>query len=1078
MRKLVLLPVFLIFVLQLQAQETLLLRHPSISNNKIAFAYGSDIWTVNRDGSNAQRLTINPDVEYNPCISPDGQWVAFSGNYDGNIDVYVVSINGGSPKRLTFHPGVDVVRGWSGNKVMYASTKESATPRYQRLFLADAATGQDEVMKMPEATEGSVSPDGKYTAYIKVNDPSDGNRNYRPFKLYRGGLMPRVWIFNNANYEVEEIPGSKGNNNIRPIWVGNQIYFLSDRDNHNVNIYSYNTQSKEVKKLTDYKDYDVKTLNSDGKDLVFEQAGRIHLMNLSGGKVSDLSIALNADLTTKRPHWENGENTIRDGAISPTGVRAVFETRGDIVTVPLEKGDIRNITHSPGVNDRSPAWSPDGRYIAYFNDDGGEYKLKIKDQKGDKEETTINLDEGNFYYRPVWSPDSKKISYSDKHMRLYYVDVNEKKPVFIDQDLFDRPDAFFGASWSPDNNWIVYNRKLKNNLRAIFVYDVANKKTHQLTDGTSEAASPTFSRDGKYIFFTASTNYGRSVGWLDMSSYENPVRNSIYAIVLTKETPSPLSLESDEEMVKGGDTTAKTSNTGTARNVRIDFDDIDQRIVALPLPEKNYSNLQGWADGKLFFLQREAGGGPSSLMVYDIVKRKTDTHMAGVTNFALSADGKKILYNLNNAYYLVSSATKPNGTDGKLNLTDLKIWSDPEKEWAQMFREVWRIERDFFYVENLHGADWKAIKTKYEKFLPYVSHREDLSYLFNDMMSELVIGHNYVNQGDYPDPVNVNVGLLGADYEMVNGKYRFKKIYSGLNWNPGFLAPLTQPGVNVEEGDYILSVNGVPVDASNNIYSVLQNTAGKQTRILVNKKPSMDGAREYTVVPVASEANLRLMNWVEGNRKKVSDLSGGRLAYVYLPNTGGDGYTFFNRYYFSQLDKDGVILDERFNGGGSAADYIIDMLNRKVSNYWKNRDGDIMKTPEAVIDGPMAMVTNGYAGSGGDLMPYLFRQKKLGPLVGTTTHGILVGIYNYPVLMDGGTVTAPRLGIFSTDGKWIIENEGVAPDVEVEQTPKEVINGKDPQLEKAVDLVFKQLGPKKEIKAPPPPVRAVKGKTY
>ena len=563
-----------------------------------------------------------------------------------------------------------------------------------------------------------------------------------------------------------------------------------------------------------------------------------------------------------------------------------------------------------------------------------------------------------------------------------------------------------------------------------------------------------------------------------MSSYDNPVRSNIYAIHLSKDAPSILTPESDEETVKTTDTGAKAAPVMPSKNVRIDFEGIQNRIVALPLPEKNYSGLDTRADGKIFFVQREPGTPQATLMSYDIAKRKADVFVPGVSNYVMTADGKKMLYISNNAYYIVPTATKPNGTDGKLALTDMKVWSDPEKEWKQMFEEVWRIERDFFYVDNLHGADWKQIKTKYEKFLPYVSHREDLSYLFNDMMAELVIGHNYVNQGDYPDALNVNVGLLGADYEMNGGRYRIKKILSGLNWNPGFSAPLTQPGVNVKEGDYILSVNGVPVDEKNNIYSVFQNTAGKQTRIVVNSKPTSEGAREYTVVPVANEGNLRLMNWVEENRKKVDKLSGGRLAYVYLPNTAGDGYTFFNRYYFSQLDKEGVVVDERYNGGGSAADYIIDMLNRQVTNYWKNRDGAVMRTPEAVIDGPMAMVTNGYAGSGGDLLPFLFREKKMGPLVGTTTNGILVGIYNYPVLMDGGSVTAPRLGIFSKDGKWIIENEGVAPDVEVEQMPKDVIAGRDPQLEKAVELVVSKLTPRKEIKAPPPPVRAVNSKTY
>lgn len=885
MRKIFGLPLLLMAAVNLSAQETLLLRHPSLSNDKLAFAYGSDVWVASRDGSNAQRLTVNPDVEYNPSLSPDGKWVAFSGNYDGNIDVYVVSINGGNPKRLTYHPGVDVVRGWKGSKVLYASGKESATPRYQRLFLVDAVTGEDDVLPLPEANQASFSPDGKYTAYIKVADPSDGNRSYRPFKLYRGGLMPKVWIFNNATHDVEEIPGSKGNNNMRPVWVQDMIYFLSDRDNHNVNIYSFHTKTKEVKKLTEYKDYDVKNLQSDGKDLVFEQGGRIHLLNLATGRITDLKLSLNADIVTKRPHYEDGEKFIRSWHVSPTGVRGLFEARGEIFSVPLEKGDVRNISRSPATHERSPAWSPDGRWVAYFTDEGGEYKLKVRDQKGGKDDILIKLDEGNFYYNPQWSPDSKKIMYSDKHMKLYYVDIADKKPVYIDEDIYDRPDAFFYSSWSGDNNWITYNRKLKNNLRAIFVYDVANKRRHQITDGTSEAGYPTFSKDGKYIFFTASTNYGRSIGWLDMSSFENPVRNSIYAIHLAKTTPSILSPQSDEEPLKGDSAKAAMA---ASKAFRIDLEDIDQRIVALPLPEKNYSALQGMSDGKLFFVQREPGSNPATVMVYDIAKRKTEAFVTGAGNFALTADGKKMMYAIGTTAYIVPIGTKPNGTDGKLNLADMKVWSDPEKEWAQMFNEVWRIERDFFYVENMHGADWKGMKTKYEKFLPHVAHREDLSYLFNDMMAELVIGHNYVNLGDYPEGVNVNVGMLGADYELVNGKYRIKKIYSGLNWNPTFTSPLTQPGVGVKEGDYVIAVNGVPVDAKTNIYSALQNTVDKQVSILVNSKPSAEGAKEYTVVPVATENNLRLMNWVEDNRKKVAKLSNGRLAYVYLPNTGGE----------------------------------------------------------------------------------------------------------------------------------------------------------------------------------------------
>jgi tricorn protease len=567
-----------------------------------------------------------------------------------------------------------------------------------------------------------------------------------------------------------------------------------------------------------------------------------------------------------------------------------------------------------------------------------------------------------------------------------------------------------------------------------------------------------------------------------MSSYEVPVVSNIYAIVLAKSAPSINAPESDEETVKA-DAPAVAKDTAKpaadkpkpdagVKAVVIDMDGIEQRIVALPLPSKNYNSLSGMTEGKLFYLSIEPGANAAVLNSYDITKRKNEVILNGVNDYVISADGKKILYAAGGSFGIAGTGGKITMGDGRLNTADMKVWVDPEKEWKQMFDELWRIERDFFYVENMHGANWKAIKIKYEKFLPYIGHRDDLNYLFHDMMSELVIGHNYVGNGDYPDPISVNVGLLGADYEVSNGMYRFKKVYSGLSWNPSFRAPLTQPGIAVKEGEWLVAVNGVALDAKTNLYSLFQNAAGKQTRISVNTEAAVKGARELVVVPVGSEANLRLMDWVEGNRKKVDQLSGGRVAYVYMPNTGGDGYTFFNRYYFSQLDKDAVIVDDRFNGGGSAADYVIDLLSRTVTNYWKNRDGEIMKTPEAVIDGPKAMITNEYAASGGDLMPYMFKLKKVGTLVGKRTLGILVGIYNYPVLMDGGTMTAPRLGIFSKEGNWVVENEGITPDIEVEMTPKEVIAGKDPQLEKAVEVLMKQLTPHKEIKAPKDPIKA------
>lgn len=1081
MRKLLCLGAILSAILSAAAQETLLLRCPSVSDYKIAFAYASDIWTVNKDGSNPQRLTVNQDVEFEPVLSPDGKWIAFSGNYDGNVDVFVIPVSGGNPRRLTFHPSPEIVRGWNGNKIVFASSRASFSGRYQRLFEVDAQTGAEEMLSLPEAHQGNVSPDGKYIAYIKNPDPSEKSGVYRPFKLYRGGNMPKVWIFNTSNNETEEIPAGSSNNT-KPVWAGNNIYFLSDRDNKNTNIYKYDIGSKKLDKVTSYTDYGVKSLYSNGRELAYEQGGKLFLLNIQGGQPKQVPVTVSNDIPTNRPHYVNAANSIRNYNVSPTGVRAVFEARGEIITVPAEKGDIRNITNSPAANDRTPAWSPDGKSIAWLSDEDGEYQLKIKDQKGLQPATTIPLNGEDFYYNLMWSPDSKKIMFNNKHLQLFYLDLGTKKPVKIDEDTYDRPDASFDASWSADSRWIVYNKKLKNNLRAIHVFDLNSNKTTQVTDGRSEAANPTFSRDGKYIFFTASTNYSRSVGWLDMSSYENPVVNSIYAMVLSKTAPSLLAPESDEEAVKT-DSVAKPAPADpkaaaekpkpetAVKPVTIDFDGIQQRIVALALPASNNYNLSGMAEGKLYYITANAAG-ETVLNSYDIAKRKTEPVADNIGDYIITADGKKLLYVSGGTYGIAITGAKITPGAGKLNTSNFSVLVDPQRERKQIFDELWRIERDYFYVENMHGANWKAIKAKYEKFLPFVGHRDDLNYLFNEMLGELVIGHNYVGAGDYPEQLTVNVGLLGADYEISNGMYRFKKIYSGLSWNPGFRAPLTQPGVMVKEGEYLVAVNGIPLDAKTNVYSLFQNTAGKQTRISVNNEASAKGAREMTVVPVATEANLRQMDWVEGNRKKVDDLSGGRIAYVYMPNTGGDGYTFFNRYYFSQLEKDAVIVDDRFNGGGSAADYVIDLLSRSVTNYWKNRDGDIMKTPEGVIDGPKAMITNEYAASGGDLMPYMFKLKKLGTLVGTRTLGILVGIYNYPVLMDGGTMTAPRLGIFSKEGQWVVENEGVTPDVTVEMTPKDVIAGKDPQLEKAVEVLMKQLPAHKEVKAPKDPVRA------
>lgn len=1054
-----------------QSDETLLLRMPSISANYIAFAYAGDIWLADKNGQNPVRMTVNANTEVHPYLSPDGKWLAFSGNYDGNVDVYIIAVQGGTPQRLTFHPGTDYVRGWTNDSqaILFSSNRESNSTRYNKIFKIGLQGGFPEALPMPSATQVSYSPDGNSVAYLPNRDPFEiDGPTYRPFKHYRGGNVGRVWVMNLKNYEIEEIPSANANNT-QPKWQGNKIYFLSDRNKTN-NIFEFDPNSKQISQLTKHTDYDVKGINVFGDEIIYEQAGKLHIFNTASKQTKTLKIKLNPDIPSQRPHFETVTNLIRNADVSPTGIRAVLEARGDIFTVPTDKGDIRNLSSSSGSHERSPAWSPDGKWIAFFTDESGEYQLKLVNQTA-KETQTIAL-EPSFYYNPKWSADSKKILFTDKRMNLLYLDLATKKVQIIDSDTFDEPQQDLNPTWSPDSKWIAYAKKLDNHQRAIFVYELASGKKNQVTDGMSDAVSPAFSADGKYLFFAASTNYALNGGWLDMSSYERPIRRSIYAIVLNSQDKSPLAPQSDEEAVTNTDapkteTTPKTDTKPktdkpsempkSGVNVVIDFRNIDQRIVALALPERDYSDLNT-IEGKLFYLESVTNQPGFTLHRYDIKDRKNEMLLEGVNGYKLSANGKKMLYNAQgNNFFIVDANGKPKPGDGKLNLSNLRTQIDPAAEYKQMFNEAWRIERDFLYVQNMHGADWTQMKKKYEVFLPHVKSREDFNYLLSEMCGELVLGHTYISGGDFPDAENVNIGMLGADYQVNNGYYQIKKIYGGLNWNPSFRSPLTEPGVNINVGDYILAVNGRSLRAGQNIYSLFENTADKQVVLKVNSQPSEAGAREITVVPIGSEANLRNMAWVEGNRKRVDELSGGKIAYVYMPNTGGGGYTFFNRYYFAQSHKQAVIIDERFNGGGSAADYVIDLLNRDLMNYWATREGKPSTTPGVAIFGPKAMITNEYAASGGDLMPFLFKQKNLGKLVGKRTLGILVGIYNYPPLLDGGSVTAPRLGIFDKNGKWIIENEGIAPDIEVEMNPKEVINGKDPQLDKAVEVLLEEL---------------------
>ncbi len=1044
--------------------QPLLLQKPTLSRASIVFAFAGDLWTVSREGGEARRLTTGSGIETDPQFSPDGQWVAFTAEYDGNLDVYVVDAAGGVPRRLTYHSDADYAAGWStdGKRVLFRSTRLSTNPRYSRLFTLPVEGGLPTELPLPMAEEGCFSPDGSRLAYLPIGrEPFPGGLDFfQSWKRYRGGMTTAIWIARLEDSAVERIP-RENSNDFNAMWVENKIYFLSDR-NGPVTLFAYDTTSRKVTQLLRNDGLDFKSASAGPGAIVYEQFGSLNLYDLKSGAAKKLDIKVAGDLASVRPRYEKVASRVAKGALSATGARAVFEARGEVLTVPAEKGNPRNITSTPGIAERDPAWSPDGRWIAYFSDESGEYALHLRDQTGMGEVKKISL--GNppsFFYTPVWSPDSKKIVYTDKRLNLWYIDLDKGAPTKIDTNIYENPYRVFDPVWSPDNRWITYTRQLRNRLCAVFIYSLETAKSVQITDGLSDARFASFDKSGKYIYFTASTDVGPTTGWLDMSSFPHQVTRSVYAVVLRKDLASPLAPESDEEKSQE----EKKPETPTAEKkdqTGIDFDNISQRIIALPIPPKNYVGLVAGKAGVIYLLEFPPGAGGQgppavTLHKFDLGPRKFETVTGGITGFDISANGEKMLYAQGGRWFIVSTAAPVQPGAGAIKVEEMEIHIDPRAEWRQMYAEAWRIQRDFLYDPGHHGLDLKAAEARYRPFLDSVAHRADLNYLFVEMLGNVVMGHLFVGGGDVTRSKPVRGGLLGADFEIANGRYRFARIYNGENWNPQLRAPLTQPGVNVAAGEYLIAVKGRELRSTDNVYAFFEGTADKDVVIRVG--PNADGiaSREVTVVPIDSEAGLRNLAWIEGNRRRVDQLSGGRLAYVYLPDTGGAGFTNFNRYYFAQIDKEGAVIDERFNGGGSAADYIIDYMRRPLRNYWATREGEDFTTPIGSIYGPKAMVINEYAGSGGDLMPWLFRQAGIGPLVGKRTWGGLVGIYDYPPLIDGGMVTAPRVAFYSPQGEWEVENHGVAPDVEVEMDPALWRQGRDPQLEKAVEVVLDAL---------------------
>jgi tricorn protease len=1110
-----------------EGPATRMFEMPAVSAERIAFALAGDLWTAALDGSDVRHLTSHAGPESRPRFSPDGKWIAFSGMYDGNFDVYVVAAGGGEPRRLTWHPGADVVQGFTpdGKEVVFTSARDVHSTRFTRLFHVPVDGGFQTAYPLPSCAKAALSPDGKKIAYVPLREA------FGQWKNYRGGTASRIWIYDIASQQVEPVAQPPGRcNDTDPMWLGDALYFRSDR-NGEFNLFRYDAARKSVEQRTQHADFPVADASAGGGRIVYEQAGWLYLLEPAGTTARKLALSVPLERVETRARFVDGAQYLRGADLSPSGARAVVAFRGEILTVPVEHGDPRNLTDTTGANERTPAWSPDGKAIAWFSDLHGENELVVGAQDGKGEPRYYPLGGAGFYFHLQWSPDGTKLSYTDNARGLYWIELESGKSTRIDAEPIYGVFESLSHAWSADSRWIVYTLMGRANIVRAYLYDVAAGKSQPLSDGLSDVSEPAFDAGGKYLYLAASTDAGPYNTWFSQASADITRTNSLYLAVLAKDTPSPLSKQSDEEKsdeeksttekgkdeqgkeAKGsdekGDKSAAPADAKSAESksadgaeskaagkdgqdgkadaakipeAKIDFDGLGQRMLALPLPAAYYTNLAAGNAGQLYYLKAERapfGGEPpkSALCRFDLESRKEQVLCDDVQGFRLSKDRKKVLFSRAGGVWVCALADKLDTSKSKLALESIQVRIEPRAEWAEILDEVWRINRDYFYDPGMHGADWNAMRVKYEQFLPHLNVRSDLNRVIRWLCSELGVGHSYSGGGDTLVKTDtIPGGLLGADYAVESNRYRFKKVYGGLNWTPDLRAPLTEPGVDVRAGEFLLAVEGRDLYATEDVYARFEAKSGRQLELTVGPNADGSGSRVVKVVPIADESALRNRDWVEGNIAKVTAATNGRVAYVYVPNTADLGHVYFKRYFFPQADREAIIVDERYNGGGSVADYYIDILSRPYVASWATRYGADIVTPQAAIFGPKVMLIDENAGSGGDLLPWMFRKFGLGKLIGRPTWGGLVGILGFPELMDGGMVTSPNLGFWTEEEGFGVENVGVPPDIEVEQWPADVAAGRDPQLDKAIEVVLAELAasPPKKAKKPPFPVRVRK----
>ncbi len=1046
----------------LQAQvDARMLRYPDVSRSHITFVYAGDIWVVARDGGTAHRLSSPEGQEMFPRFSPDGSTIAFSGNYDGNTDVYAIPVLGGTPTRLTHHGMGDRIVDWhpDGSSVLYASSMESGRQRYNQFYLAPAEGGLPDKLPVPYGEFGAISPDGNTLAFMPIS------RAFRTWKRYRGGMAPDIWFFDLRNQTSQNITDHPAND-MHPMWYEETLYFLSDRGpNKRYNIWAYDQATQEFRQVTHFEDYDIHFPAIGPTDIVFEAGGQLYLLALPSEEHHAVEVNVVTDKVALKPHTENVKDHIRHAWVAPNGKRVLVEARGDVFSLPVEHGYIENLTRSSGVAERTPAWSPDGKKVVYWSDRTGEYELALRNLKNPREEQRLTSYGAGFQYQPYWSPDSKKLAFIDQAMIIRIYNMEEDQTVEVDQALWMYHGALenFTVSWSADSRWLAYHRGLENQHGAIFLYDTDANQRHQVTSGYYDDAIPAFDPDGKYLYYLSNRHFSPSYSDVD-NSFIYPNTTQVVAVSLRDDVPSPLAPRNDEvETEADEEEEQENGNDGEetdaeAQPVAINPEGFEQRVTVLPPKPGNYNNVNAVSGKVIYHRMPRTGSGEEQkpIVYFDLEEREEQIIVEDADDYMVSANREKLLVVDNGALYITDIASGQS-LEKPVPTGELEMTVDPRAEWHQIFNDAWRLQRDYFYDPNMHGVDWQAMRERYGKLIDDCFTRWDVNYVIGELIAELNASHTYRGGGDTGEAEERGVGYLGVDWEVNRGAYRIAKIIEGAPWDAEVRSPLAMPDVDVEEGDYILAVNGRPLDVSQDPWAPFEGLAGKTVELTVNDSPVMDGARKVIVETMTSETRLRHLAWIESSRRRVEEATNGRVGYIYVRSTGVDAQNELVRQFTAQFPREGLIIDERFNSGGQIPDRFVELLDRPPLAFWAVRHGRDWQWPPVGHFGPKVMLINGWSGSGGDAFPDFFRKRGLGPLIGTRTWGGLIGITGAPPFIDGGGMTVPTFRMYDPDGTWFAEGHGVEPDILVPEDPGQLSRGTDVQLERAIEEVMNRI---------------------